>query len=98
MSHEIRYHAAVQGELLDILDHYGRISSELADDFWTDLNEAIEYARCYPTRHHFDASGRRRCNLKRFPYHFLFRTSPAIVKVTVIRHNSRSPGYGSRRN
>lgn len=93
----LRYHAHVQHEVREILSFYSAISDQLADEFWHELSEAAEYARQYPERHHFDASGRRRCNLSRFPYHFLFRVSPLFVKVTVVRHNSRSPSYGSRR-
>lgn len=97
MMRDLRYHARVQDEVREILSFYSTISDQLADDFWNELSEAAEYARLYPERHHFDASGRRRSNLSRFPYHFLFRVSPSLVKVTVIRHNSRSSGYGSRR-
>lgn len=97
MSREILYHEAIQNELREILRHYEGISSELADDFWNELTTALDYARSFPTRHHFDPSGRRRSNLKRFPYHFLFRTSETHIKVIVLRHHSRDPSYGSRR-
>ena len=97
MSREALYHASVRQEIWEILSHYENISAELADDFWEELTEAVEDARKFPERHHFDPSGRRRCNLKRFPYHFLFRTNPSQIKITVVRHHSRHPGYGSRR-
>ena len=97
MNRELRYHPEMQKEVREILSFYSEISERLADDFWDELSEAVEYARQYPERHHFDASGRRRSNLSRFPYHFIFRVSPEFVKVTVVKHNSRSPGYGSRR-
>ena len=97
MSRELRYHARVQNEVREILEFYSQISNQLAEDFWNELSEAVDYARQHPERHHFDASGRRRSNLSRFPYHFLFRVSPSIVKVIVVRHNSRSPAYGSAR-
>ncbi len=97
MSRSILYHSAVQAEIREILDYYEGISGLLADDFWEELTNAFEYARMFPERHHFDSSGRRRSNLQRFPYHFLFRTSASQIKVTVVRHNSRSSSYGSRR-
>jgi plasmid stabilization system protein ParE len=75
MSRDVLYHSAVQAEIREILDYYGGISGQLADDFWEELTDAFEYAGRFPERHHFDASGRRRSNLSRFPYHFLFRTS-----------------------
>jgi len=98
MSREILYHSSIQRDIRDILNHYEAISEQLADDFWEELTLAFDYARRFPTRHHFDPSGRRRSNLTRFPYHFLFRTSDSQIKVTVVRHNSRRPGHGSRRS
>ena len=97
MSREILYHLAIKGEIREILDYYESFSEQLANDFWADLTEAFDYARRYPERHHFDSSRRRRSNLKRFPYHFLFRASDSQIKVTVVRHNFRQPTYGIRR-
>ncbi len=97
MSRGLRYHERVQEEIIEILGFYSAISEQLADDFWNEFSEAADYARRHPEMHHFDASGRRRSNLSRFPYHFLFRVSPSLIKVTVVRHNSRNPGYGSGR-
>ncbi|MDB4354233.1 hypothetical protein N9Z02_02905 [Akkermansiaceae bacterium] len=97
MSRTLLYHHAIQREIREILAQYEEISSELADDFWVEFTTAVEYARKFPERHHFDPSGRRRSNLTRFPYHFLFRTDPTQIKVTVVRHHARNPGYGSQR-
>jgi toxin ParE1/3/4 len=97
MSRAVLYHSAVQAEIREILDYYKGISERLADDFWEELTNAFEYARCFPERHHFDSSGRRRSNLSKIPYHFLFRTSISQIKVTVVRHNSRCSSYGRRR-
>ncbi len=76
---------------------YERISNALGDAFWSELLEAIQLACEHPERHHFDQSGLRRCNLKRFPVHFLFRESATHIRIVVIRHHRRHPGYGSRR-
>jgi hypothetical protein len=39
----------------------------------------------------------RRVNLKRFPYHFLFRIVGDSVRILIIRHHSREPSLGSER-
>jgi len=78
--------------------YYEAIGEQLAIDFWNELLELIEHAQVYPEQHHFDPSGRRRSNLQRFPYHFLFRVFESHIRVMVVRHNSRSPGVGSRRS
>jgi len=98
MNREILYHTAIQAEIREISDYYVSISIRLADDFWDELTTAFDYARRFPTRQHFDPSGRRRVNLTKFPYHFLFKTTDTQIKVTVIKHNSRHPGFGTRRN
>lgn len=48
------YHPKVPREARAFLAHYDAISTELGDSFWEELNEAIEYARKHPERHHFD--------------------------------------------
>lgn len=91
------YHPKVPSEVRQIIADYEEISTKLADGFWEELTDAITYATEFPERHHFDASGRRRSNLKRFPYHFLFRIFDDRIRITVVRHHSRSPEYGMRR-
>ncbi len=94
---EVVYHPQVPGEVREIIGHYEGISTRLADEFWAELLEAIEFVKDFPERHHFDPSGRRRCNLKKFPFHILFRITANQIRVTVVRHNQRHPKFGSRR-
>lgn len=91
------YHPKVPAEVREFLDHYDSISREIGDSFWNELTEAIEYARDFPERHHFDRTGRRRSNLKRFPIHFLFRILPEAIRITAVRHDRQNPRYGTRR-
>lgn len=94
---EVYYHPKVPGEARAFLEHYDRISEKLGDAFGSELTEAIDYARQYPERHHFDRTGRRRANLKRFPVHVPFRMFPDSIHVTAIRHDKQNPAYGARR-
>ena len=91
------YHPKVPSEVKGYLEHYDGISRELGNAFWQELTEAIDDAREYPERHHFDRMGRRRCNLKRFPIHFLFRILPGVIRITAVRHDKQDSGYGSTR-
>jgi len=54
---KVVYHPKVPSEVRKIIEHYNSISSALGDSFWFELAEAIEYAREFPERHHFDAQG-----------------------------------------
>ena len=91
------YHPLVPGEVREFVRYYEERSISVADLFWEEVKEAIDYATRYPERHHFDASGRRRSNLKKFPFHFLFRVLPDRIRITVVRHNHQKPSFGSRR-
>lgn len=94
---KVVYHPKVPAEVRAFLGHYGSISGDLGDSFWLELNEAIEYAREFPERHHFDRTGRRRGNLNRFPIHFLFRVFPNSIRITAVRHDRQDPGNAARR-
>lgn len=95
---QIEYHPRVPSEAREATNYYEGISRNLGDEFWAELIEAIEYAQQFPERHHFDPSGVRRSNLKRFPYHFLFKVYPSHIRIIVVRHNHRDPRYGTRRS
>ena len=91
---EVVYHPKVPTEVRAFLKYYDEISPDLGDLFWKELIDAIEYAREYPERHHFDRTGRRRSNLNRFPVHFLFRILPEMIRITAVRHDKQDPSYG----
>jgi plasmid stabilization system protein ParE len=91
------FHPDVQRDVSAILRHYDRINPRLGDEFWTELMAFVERATAQPGRFHFDPTGRRRVNLRRFPYHFLFREIPGAIRITVVRHNRQSPQTGAQR-
>ena len=45
----------------------------------------------------FNAESRHRANLKRFPYHFLFKELPDGIRVMLVRHHRRHPDFGVER-
>lgn len=93
---EYIFHPIAAKEAREIESAYARISEDLANRFWTELNEAIEVF-FHPEQQHYDPSGYRRRNLKKFPYHILFEERLAGIRIMVIRHHYRKPSYGLRR-
>ena len=93
----LAYHPLVQREVSKILRHYDRISKPLGDAFWAELTRLIELVSAKPERFHFADRGLRRANLRRFPYHLLFREKVDGIRVIVLRHNKRHPNYGTAR-
>jgi len=94
---KVVYHPDVQQDVSQILRHYDRIHPKLGDAFWAELNAFIQHAADNPRRFHLDSSGRRHVNLKRFPYHFLFRETGDGVRILVVRGHKRHPDLGQQR-
>ena len=93
----LRYHPLVQRDVTEILVHYHSISVALEEAFWLEFIQALASISENPGRHHYDQSGYRRCNLKKYPYHILFRINKDTVVVLVVRHNRRHPKFGVKR-
>jgi len=57
----------------------------------------ITLAAANPGRFHVIKPGFHRANLKRFPYHFVYRELPGAIRVTLVRHHRRDPRFGMER-
>lgn len=93
----VTYHPSAQKDVNRILKYYDSKSGKLGDEFWEELTHRIKEIAKNPSRSHLTGSGLRRVNLRRFPYHFLFRLFPDKIRVTVVRHHKRHPKLGMRR-
>jgi plasmid stabilization system protein ParE len=94
---KVVYHPAVQRDVSRILRYYDNFNDRLGDEFWKELNTFIGKASANPQGFHFQSSDRRRVNLRRFPYHFLFREIANGIRITVVRHNKQHPARGLKR-
>ena len=92
-----RFHPSVRRDATQAIRHYDSINDALGDDFWARFEEACIRVELHPERFHFDPSGWRRANLERFPYHLLFYEEPDGVRIMTLRHDRRSPTFGTRR-
>ncbi len=91
---KVVYHPRVRKDVAQAQRYYDRISTQLGDDFWQELMALVDRAAKTPLRYHIYSEPLRRANLKRFPYHVLFRTVSDGIRVTVLRHNKRHPKFG----
>jgi plasmid stabilization system protein ParE len=94
---KVRYHPAVQQDVNRALQRYDHASPQLGDAFWAELNLYIEAAATNPLRFHPYLRGLRRVNLKRFPYHFLYRVFSDRIRIVAVRHHKQHPNYGIER-
>lgn len=91
-------HPKVYSDVSAIMEYYEHVASPaLADEFYKELRHFIE--KVTDTPDHFPVWERdiRRANLRRFPYHFLYRIGGDSVRILVIRHHRRHPSVGTTR-
>lgn len=92
-ANKIRYHKLVRGAVEEALAYYGCISPNLANAFREELASSVAAAAAQPLRFH-PVSEFRRINLKRFPYHVLFKCDAQVIRIMVVKHNKRHPNFG----
>jgi plasmid stabilization system protein ParE len=92
------FHPRIFSDLGKVMEYYERVATrELADDFYREFRLFVEEAVARPESFSIRVRDVRRANLRRFPYHFLFRVAGECVRILVVRHHRRRPTFGMRR-
>ena len=88
-------HPKVHSDVLAVMEYYeGVAGPALADDFYGELRRFMVEASARPESFAIREHDLRRVNLRRFPYHFLFRIVGDSVRILVVRHHRRNPTLG----
>jgi plasmid stabilization system protein ParE len=91
-------HPRVYSDIDAIMAYYEEVAgTELANEFYAEFRHFMVDAAKRPKSFAIRQQDIRRVNLRRFPYHFLFRIVDDTVRVLVVRHHSRHPSLGTRR-
>lgn len=96
----LSYHPAVQRDVNHIIDHYREVSGEaLVQRFYNVLMAELNKVAGHPERYPFYLGQVpfRRAKLDRFPHIIVFRVLADRVRIQVIKHEKRHPGYGMKR-
>ena len=80
----IEYHPAVRQDVAEAMRRYKAVSERLASEFKAELRRVITMAGANPNRFHPVKPGFPRANLKRFPYHFIYREILDGIRVTLV--------------
>jgi len=64
---------------------------------WAIAFGMVSMAAANPHRFRSVKPGFHRANLKRFPYHFIYRDLSQRIRVTLVRHHRRHPEFGIER-
>jgi plasmid stabilization system protein ParE len=79
-------HPKVSSDISKIMEFYERVAtSELADEFYRELRHFIQEAAEKPESFAIRERDIRRVNLRRFPYHLLFRIVGDSVRILIVR-------------
>ena len=93
----VEFHPAVEQDVAEALQRYDAVSQKLGEEFKAELRRAITVAAAQPQRFHPIKPGFHRANLRRFPYHFVYRELADGIRVTLVRHHRRHPNFGMER-
>jgi plasmid stabilization system protein ParE len=96
----IEYHPGARLDVLEIVEYYEQTGgTSVADGFVLELQRYIESVAERPESHPKYVKDVRRANMRRFPYHVLFRVlDQETIKILAIKHNRRHPSFaGDRR-
>jgi hypothetical protein len=93
----VEFHPAVAHDVAEALRRYDAVSQRLGDEFKAELRRVVAIAARNPNRFHSIKSGFHRANLKRFPYHFIYRELADGIRITLVRHHRREPASGMER-
>jgi plasmid stabilization system protein ParE len=101
MSRKLTFHPLVQKDLNEILAYYeSEAAPEVADRFVAEFRSAVASIKDNPRHFPFYLNQRRyrRCRLSTFPHLILYRETAGFVRVMVLKHVKRAPGFGLRRS
>jgi hypothetical protein len=91
-------HPKVHSDIAKIMERSERVATrQLADEFYAEVRRLMVAAAKNPKRFSVRERDIRRANLKRFPFHFLFRIVGETDRVLVVRHHGTYPSYGMSR-
>lgn len=100
MSGRLSFHPLVQKDLNEILQYYEQEASpEVADRFEAEFRAALAAIQEHPRHFPYYLKQRRyrRFALPTFPHLILFRETSISIRIMVLKHVNRSPGFGLRR-
>jgi len=94
----LQFHREVFSDIDAVMAYYEKESGpQLADAFYSELRAKFQFVANEPLRFRIIEKDLRRANLRRFPYHFLFRQIPDGIRILVVRHHRRDPAIGTER-
>lgn len=91
-------HPKLADDIRGIALHYAEISERVLSSFWRELDLILASIERNPRSHHFDISGLRRANFKKFPYHCFMKPmmTPFICLFSGMTGGIPASGFTAR--
>lgn len=94
----LAYHPKAREDARLAFLHYAVIDESLAEDFASEVSEAVDYIRRNPQASRIRRNNVRRFNLSRFKLHYIaYMLWQEQIVVIAIGHANRRPYYWYRR-
>ena len=91
-------HPGAEQDIAAALDFYAEHAGpRVAKRFLTEFERVADRVAEYPGLGTPTAKGRRAFPLRVFPYSIVYRSVETGIRIFVVRHQHRKPGYGGAR-
>lgn len=93
------FHAGAEQDITDAQDFYEQHAGlQVATRFLDELQHVIELLLQHPGLGTPTTKNRRVFPLKAFPYSVVYRTQGEQLRILIVRHQRRKPGFASNRH
>jgi toxin ParE1/3/4 len=87
-----------QEDIREAANYYRRQREHLGDEFLSEIDVSVTSIVEHPLTYEQVRPGVRRYLMNRFPFGIYYRMPDEnTVRIILVRHHSRRPGYGMRR-
>ena len=94
---DVRLHSEAEEEFADAVAFYNRRQAGLGADLASEVLVAVNSILADPEGFPFVLRDVRRCRVRRFPYDVYFRVEGQVLRILVLKHDARDPGYWMHR-
>ena len=89
----LEFHPEAELELIEAAERYELQVPGLGERFGTEVRHATDLLLEHPGLGHPLDPDLRGLVLNRFPFTLIYSTSPEVLSIVVVAHQSRRPGY-----
>ena len=89
----LEFHPEAEVEFIEAAAYYERQVSGLGQRFGADVRRALDVLLAHPVSGVAVDDDLRKYVLPRFPFSIIYSLSTDVVRVEVLAHQSRRPGY-----